>query len=236
VHYDIATGLGSVDVTNLINNFSKVFTSSTAITANPTSITTAQSTSLKATVTTGTPNGSSGATPPLTGKVTFKAGTTLLGSCTLSGGTCSALVNGTALALGPNSVTATFSGSGTYPSSTSSIVKVTVTSAVTGPSVVPSQVTATPFVYNRATETFNSTYTIKNTGSASAPGPISLVLTGLSAGVTLANATGTYKGSRYLTVSSSSLAVGASVSIAVEFSDPTNATIAPTPVVYSGVL
>ena len=232
--YDLATGLGSINVYNLITNWSQAFSSSTVLSANPTSITTAQSTTLKATVTTGTPTGSTGAAPPLTGKVTFKAGTTVLNSCVLSGGTCSISVNGSSLALGSNSITATFSGSPTYPASTSSMVMVTVTS--TGPTTVTAQVTATPLVYNRATKTFNSTYTIKNTGSTTPAGPISLALTGLNAGVTVANATGTYNGSPYLTVSSSSLAAGASVTVALQFSDPSNANISPTPVVYSGAL
>ncbi len=229
--YDIATGLGSVNVTNLINNFNKAFTSSTALSATPGSITTAQTTTLKAVVTTGNPTGSTGPTPPLTGSVTFKNGTTVLNSCNLNGGTCSIIVSGAALGIGTDSITAIFSGSGTYPSSTSSIVKVTVNSA--GPTKVTAQVTATAFVYNRATKTFNTTYTIKNTG-ASASGPINLSLTGLASGITVANATGTFNGSPYVAVSSGSLAAGASVTVAVQFSDPSNATIAPTPIVYSG--
>jgi hypothetical protein len=60
-----------------------------------------------------------------------------------------------------------------------------------------------------------------------------LVLTGLNAGVTVANAAGTFLGSPYLTVSAP-LAPGASVSLAVRFSDPTSVSILTTPVVYSG--
>jgi subtilase family serine protease len=229
--YDEATGLGSVDVYNLITNWNKAFTSSTTLVANPTTITTSQSTSLKATVTGAAPPDYSGTPPALTGTATFKAGSAVVGHCTLSSGTCSVSVSGSALALGANSVTAAYSGSGTYPSSTSSIVKVTVNSSV---AIVAAQVTATPLVYDRATKTFNSTYTIKNTTGASVAGPIQLVLTGLGVGVTVANATGTYNGSPYLTASGSTLAAGASVSVAVEFSDPTNVTIKPTPVVYTG--
>ena len=187
----------------------------------------------RATVTGGTPTGYTTAAPALTGSVSFAAGSAALGSCTLSSGTCSKTVDGSALQAGPNSVTATFSGSGTYPSSTSSIVTVTVTSSTAS---VPAQVTATPFVYNRANKTFNSTYTIKNVSAGSYAGPIDLVLTKLSAGVTVANATGTYNGSPYLAVSTTALAAGASVSVAVEFSDPTDVAISPTPVVYSGAL
>jgi subtilase family serine protease len=56
--YDIATGLGSVNVTNLIAKWNTAFSSTTTLSANPTSITSAQSTTLKATVTGGTPSGS----------------------------------------------------------------------------------------------------------------------------------------------------------------------------------
>lgn len=233
IGYDNTTGLGSVNIYNLITKWNTAFTSSTELKAAPTSISSSQSTDLTATVTGGTPTGYTTAAPALTGSVSFAAGSAALGSCTLSSGTCSKTVDGSALQAGPNSVTATFSGSGTYPSSTSSIVTVTVTSSTAS---VPAQVTATPFVYNRANKTFNSTYTIKNVSAGSYAGPIDLVLTKLSAGVTVANATGTYNGSPYLAVSTTALAAGASVSVAVEFSDPTDVAISPTPVVYSGAL
>jgi subtilase family serine protease len=233
IGYDNATGLGSVNIYNLITKWNTAYTSSTELKAAPTSITSSQSTDLTATVTGGTPKGYTGTNPALTGSVSFAAGSTALGSCTLSAGTCSKTVNGSALEAGANSITATFSGSGTYPASTSSIVTVTITSSTVS---VPAQVTATPFVYNRATKTFDSTYTIKNVSAASYAGPIELVLTKLSAGVTVANATGTYNGSPYLAVSATALAAGASVSVAVRFSDPTNVAISPTPVVYSGAL
>ncbi len=233
IGYDNATGLGSVNIYNLITKWNTAFTSSTQLKAAPTSITSSQSTDLTATVTGGTPTGYTTTAPALTGSVSFAAGSTALGSCTLSSGTCSKTVNGSALLPGANSITATFSGSGTYPASTSSIVTVTVTSSTAS---VPAQVTASSFVYNRQTKTFDCTYTIKNVSAASYAGPIDLVLTKLSPGVTVANATGTYNGSPYLAVSAKALAAGASVSVFVQFSDPTYVAISPTPVVYSGAL
>jgi hypothetical protein len=119
----------------MINGWHTAFTSSTKLSANPTSITTAQSTTLTATVAGGTPPGYGSKVPALTGSVNFIAGSTQVGKCTLSGGTCSASVAGTALTVGSNSVTATFVGSGTYPSSTSSVVTVTVTSTQTTPTL-----------------------------------------------------------------------------------------------------
>jgi hypothetical protein len=227
--YDPATGLGSINVTNLIANWNQAFTSTTHLAAAPTSISSSQSTSLTATVTTGTPAGYIDTPPALSGSVSFSAGATALGGCALTGGTCSLTVPASALQVGTNSVTATYAGNGTYPASTSSIVTVTRSAAT----IVTPQVTATPFVYNRATQTFNSTYTIKNTTGSSIGAPIELLLTGLNAGVTVANAAGTFQGSPYLTVSSP-LAPGASVSLAVRFSDSTSVSILATPVVYSG--
>jgi Pro-kumamolisin, activation domain/Chitobiase/beta-hexosaminidase C-terminal domain/Bacterial Ig-like domain (group 3) len=128
--YDIATGLGSVNVTNLINKWNTAFTSTTSLTAAPSTITAAQSTLLTATVKGGLPPGSDDGTPPkLSGGVNFNAGAVKVGTCTLSSGSCSTSVLGSALQVGVNSITATFVGSTAYPSSTSGIVKVTVTTS-----------------------------------------------------------------------------------------------------------
>jgi hypothetical protein len=126
--YDLAAGLGSINVYNLIAQWNTAFTSTTVIKAVPSSIAASQSTLLTATVTGGTPAGYVGTAPPLAGSAGFAAGSTALGNCTLSGGTCSLSVPGSALQNGSNSVTATFTGSGTYPASASSMVTVTVTS------------------------------------------------------------------------------------------------------------
>ena len=127
--YDIATGLGSVNVTNLITKWNTAFSSTTTLAANPTTITTAQSTTLMATVTGGTPAAYTGTAPALAGSVAFNLGGTSLGNCTVSGGTCSISVAGTALQAGNNSITATFTSTGAYPASTSTAAVVTVTSA-----------------------------------------------------------------------------------------------------------
>ena len=125
VGYDIATGLGSVNVANLISKWNTAFSSSTALNASPTTISSSESTTLKATVTVAQPNGATGSSPAVTGSVSFKSGTTSLGSCTLAGGTCSISVVGSMFALGDNSVTATYAGNKTYPTSTSAAVTVT---------------------------------------------------------------------------------------------------------------
>ena len=127
--FDIATGLGSVNVTNLINKWTTVFSSSTKLSANPTTITSSQSTTLTATVTGGTPPDYSSEVPVVAGTVTFKLGSTSLGSCTLASATCSISVAASKLAVGANSITAVYSSSGAYPSSTSNSVTVTETSS-----------------------------------------------------------------------------------------------------------
>jgi hypothetical protein len=128
--YDLATGLGSINVNNLITNWNKAFTSTTALGASPASITDIQSTTLTATVTGGTPAGYASKVPAVTGTVSFAAGSTALGNCTLSAGTCNLPVAGSALAMGANSVTATYAGNKTYPASTSTISTVTVTPSI----------------------------------------------------------------------------------------------------------
>jgi hypothetical protein len=97
-------------------------------------------------------------------------------------------------------------------------------------------ITATPFIYSRASKTFNTTYTVKNIGTKTIAGPVSLVLSGLPAGVTVSNASGTYLGNPFLALGSGTLTAGASITVPVQISDPANASLQPTSSVYSGVL
>jgi hypothetical protein len=163
--YDLASGLGSINVYNLLTGWNKAFTSTTTLAASLSTITTAQSTSLSATVSGGVPPGHTGETPTLAGTASFTAGTTALGSCTLASGKCSLSVAGTALKAGANSISATFSGSKTYPASTSTLVSVTVTSAAPVVTLTP----ATLAFPNTAVGTVSEaqTMTVKNTGTAS---------------------------------------------------------------------
>jgi hypothetical protein len=128
--YDQATGLGSLNVNNLLTNWYTAFTSTTALTASSTVITPSENTTLKATVTGAGGTGYDGKPPVATGTVSFKAGTKALGNCTLSAGSCTLVVDGTSLASGANAITATFAASPQYPSSTSSILTITVDAPV----------------------------------------------------------------------------------------------------------
>jgi len=209
IGFDQVTGIGTVNVNNLITRWNTAFTSTTMLKASPTSITSSQSTELTATVTGGTPTGYVDTPPALTGKASFAAGLTSLGNCTLSAGTCSLSVPGSALKSGANSVTATFLGSGTYPASTSKIVIVTVT-ASSGPAV-----TLTPTNLNFGTVATGvtspvKTVTLKNVGTTALT-ITSIAVTGTEAGDFPETAT----------TCGSSLAAAASCTVSVTFKPTT---------------
>jgi hypothetical protein len=96
-------------------------------------------------------------------------------------------------------------------------------------------VTSTGFLFSRVTRLYSGTLMAKNTGTQAIGGPAQIVLTNLTPGVTLANATGMTNGSPYITVPDSiGLAAGQAASVNVEFYNPSNALINFTPVTYSG--
>jgi hypothetical protein len=90
-------------------------------------------------------------------------------------------------------------------------------------------------VYNRFRNTYAETLTLTNDGATTIAGPIQVVIDGLTAGVTLTNATGTAPdGSPYVTTSTS-LAPGQSVSVTLTFTKTsTGLYINYTPTFYSG--
>lgn len=120
--YDLATGLGSVNVTNLINKWSSVsFTpSATTLSISPTMLTHGQSADVSVQVT------AQGGTP--TGAVSLLGSLHSTGegiaSFTLSGGAASGSIP--SLPGGTYNVTAHYPGNGTYGASDSSPVQVTV--------------------------------------------------------------------------------------------------------------
>jgi hypothetical protein len=78
--------------------------------------------------------------------------------------------------------------------------------------------------------------TLTNISSGAINGPLQILFTGMPANVTLVNTTGSLVGRiPYLTVpAGGSLAAGQSVSVSVQFKNPSNATINLTPAIYSG--
>lgn len=97
-------------------------------------------------------------------------------------------------------------------------------------------VTHSGFARNHATGLWVATLTVKNTSGSILKGPIQVVLTKLPSGVTMTNSTGIYNGSPYITVSTNSLAAGASANVSIQFINPSNGSISSTAIAYSGVL
>ena len=131
--YDLASGLGSVDVNALFAAWSSQSgsiskrTPSMTLSASAASIVSSGSTTITATVTS-----LNGTTP--TGTVSFSAGSMSLGSATLisaSAGSASAslTVSGANLAVGADSITAQYSGDGSYTNASASVT-INVSSSV----------------------------------------------------------------------------------------------------------
>jgi hypothetical protein len=97
-------------------------------------------------------------------------------------------------------------------------------------------VTQTGFGRNRATGLWSATLTVTNTGGTAINPPVSVALTALTPGVTMTNNTGTFHNSPYITVSTGTLAPGASASVLIQFQNPSNGFINFTPLTLSGAL
>jgi hypothetical protein len=123
-------------------------------------------------------------------------------------------------------------GSGTGGVTITSINGVQLPTAVS-----PSQITTTAsgLAYSRVSQTFNGTVTVTNISSSAISGPVQIVFFGMPANVTLVNATNNLSGTPYLTLPAlASLAAGQSVTVSVQFKNPSNAAINLTPAIYSG--
>jgi hypothetical protein len=117
-------------------------------------------------------------------------------------------------------------------------ITITSINGVQLPTVIPDEQVATAasgLAFSRVTQTFNGTVTLTNISNAPLNGPFQLLLTGLPADVTLANATGNLSGTPYLTVPNlGTLAPNQSITVGVQFKNPSNAVINLTPAIYSG--
>jgi hypothetical protein len=153
--YDLASGLGSVDVNQMINNWSKIAfkATTTALTLSPVSLTHGQTAKVAVTVAgTGTP----------TGDVALVSSTTLpnnssLGFLTLSGGSASGSLNN--LPGGTYNVLARYAGDGVNAASTSAPVSVTVAAE-------PS--TATMTAYSHSLVSYPTIVSVANGGTVGA--------------------------------------------------------------------
>jgi uncharacterized repeat protein (TIGR03803 family) len=192
-----ASYVGTADITASSETASVTVTAdttATAISATPTSITYSGSSSLKATVS----NSSAPATAP-TGTIAFTLGATSLGSCTLSAGTCSLTVQGSALALGANSITGTYTASPSSFLGSTGSASVTVTADTT-----TTTVSATPATVGESASTsLKATVTDSSSGSVTPSGAVNFTGGGTSLGSCTLSA-----GTCSLTVQASALAQG----------------------------
>jgi hypothetical protein len=108
------------------------------------------------------------------------------------------------------------------------------TVVLTHPTDISSEfnVTTTGFVYSRTTGKYSGTMTVTNTSPSTISIPLNVLLNNLTPGVTMVNAAGSYNGFPYAAPAVQDIAPGASVSIPLQFSNPSYAKITFTPVVY----
>ena len=163
------------------------------------------------------------------GVISFSVGSISADVSVDSDGT--AVFTTSALPVGTASVSAVYEGDSTHAGSTSpTLVQTVVPSAVS----IQLAVQGTGFVYNRISKTFTTTLTLTNSGATTVSGPVQAVFSGLPSGVTVVSPTDTYNGDPYITVPGG-LTSGQSVSLTVQFSDPSVETISYTLNLYSGV-
>jgi hypothetical protein len=92
--------------------------------------------------------------------------------------------------------------------------------------------TASGLLFSRVTGTYNGTVTITNISGVTLSGPFPVLFTGLTPGVTLTNATGSVQAGPYINPGVGSLAAGQSITLPVQFRNPSNVLINFTPVIY----
>ena len=96
---------------------------------------------------------------------------------------------------------------------------------------LPVSVTTSGLLFNRHTQTFSGTLTVTNNRPSTISGPLTVVLTGLNSSITLVGGT-TVNGTPALVIpGTATLASGQSVSVPLQFQDPTVAAVAFTPAV-----
>ncbi|MGO9084920.1 MAG: Ig-like domain repeat protein [Candidatus Sulfotelmatobacter sp.] len=197
--YDLATGLGSLNVANVVNAWPKVLhPTTTTETVSPTTIAVGSTSSITISATV-TPTSGSG-TP--TGSITFFNGTTQIGQQALSNGAASMQYNASSLTVGTYPITATYSGDSAFAASTAAPTNLTV---VNLPATTTSlSITASPSA-SQANVGSNVTCTATvahSSGSAAPTGTVTFSYGGTTLG------TGTLNSSGTASYSTTSLAVG----------------------------
>jgi hypothetical protein len=170
-----------------------------------------------------------------TGTVTFLDGTRPLATVRLTNGVANLIT--ASLSVGNHSLTAVYHANGTFFRSTSPILKQIVALPVHD---ITAQIGVHrgSFVTDPVSHDLVQKVTITNVGKQAIWGPISLVLDGLGSGIMLVNGTATTAGgSPYVDFldTGSVLGPGQSVSLDLEFADPSNAAISYTRRVLAGL-
>jgi len=185
VGYDEVTGVGTPDVYNLVTAWhgrgvATPVSVTMQLAASSASVTFSGTTVLTATVTSG-----NGGTPA--GTVSFSTGSFALGTATLSGSSASAVaaltLSGVQLAVGVNSITATYSGDTSYYGETAT-ASVTVTSPANGAPTIGGVSNAASFAQTFAPggilSVFGANLAPANTGAPVVPLPTMLAGTSVT--------------------------------------------------------
>ncbi len=96
------------------------------------------------------------------------------------------------------------------------------------------QVLRSGLVANRTTGIYSGSIILRNTGAGALTGPFTLVLSGLPAGISLFNATGTNLQGAYIVNAAATIAPGGSLTIPIQLLNPGNLAISYSTKVYSG--
>ncbi len=190
--FDNATGLGSLNVANVVNGWAATAigtaSSTVAVSANPTSITSAQGTAVTVTIT-----GASG-TP--TGTVVLTSGSFTSASKSLTGGTVTFNLSPGVLAVGTDTITATYSGDAVYASNTGT------TQVIVAGAPTPT-VTVTP-----ASGAVNSGQSLNVTAAVAGTGPVASGTVTLTSGSYTSSAQTLASGSASFSIPANTLGAG----------------------------
>ena len=188
--YDLASGLGSVDATQLVNYWNSSIGSAAAtvtVNATPNPATIAQSVTVTISV-----SGSSG-TPTGTVVLTsgsYNSGAKTLGSSGCTAASCVITVPADSLAVGTDTLAVTYSGDTTYATKTNSSTTVTVTGLTASVSVIPSPTSINSNQILTVSGTVTCTGTC--TGSTTPTGTVTLTGGGYNSGAQTLSNSGSY--------------------------------------------
>jgi subtilase family serine protease len=212
VGFDNATGLGTLNVANVVNGWTAAVTgtntATVAVSATPTTFTGQQGTSVTVTVT-----GSSG-TP--TGTIILTSGSFASATKTLASGTVTFALSPGVLAVGTDTITAAYSGDAVYAANTGTTtvtvtaVSFTLTAAATSPASIAAGGTATSDITVASTNGYAGTVTLSCALTSGPSGAVESPTCAATSGKsTVTLSSGTTSGTGQVTVSTTAAPAGA---------------------------